>query len=130
DVAQRVWAGLPVDLSMGYVNAIWQADANAAALSAFAHLATPPRVLNIAGSEILSVRHVAEEFARRFGKPVTFQGIESADALLSNAEESHRLFGLPRVSAAQMIAWTADWIGREGETLGKPTHFEVRDGRY
>ncbi len=130
DIAQRVWAGQPVDVSMGYLNAIWEADANAAALSAFAQLATPPLVLNIAGPELLSVREVAEEFGRRFGKPVTFAGTESADALLSNAEKSQRLFGKPRVKAEQMIAWIADWIARGGATLGKPTHFEVRDGKF
>ena len=84
----------------------------------------------IAGPELLSVRKVAEEFARRFGKTVTFEGTESADALLSNAERSHRLFGKPRVDAEQMIAWIADWVMRGGATLGKPTHFEVRDGKY
>ena len=87
-------------------------------------------MLNIAGPEILSVRAVAEEFARRFGKPASLQGIESADALLSNAEPSHRLFGRPRVSAEQMIGGIADWIAHGGATLGKPTHFEVRDGKY
>jgi nucleoside-diphosphate-sugar epimerase len=130
DIAQRVWAGQPVDVSMGYFNAIWQADANAAALSAFAHLATPPNVLNIAGPELLSVRKVAEDFGRRFGKPVTFQGKESADAFLSNAEKSHGMFRKPRVDADRMIAWIADWIARGGATLGKPTHFEVRDGKF
>src|SRR5436190_5146777 len=97
DIAQRVFAGRPVDLSMGYLNAIWQADANAAALSAFAHLAMPPLVLNIAGPEVLSVRRVAEQFAARFDKSVRFEGNESTDALLSNAERSHQLFGKPRV---------------------------------
>jgi nucleoside-diphosphate-sugar epimerase len=130
DIAQRVWAGQPVDLTMGHLNAIWQADANAAALSAFAHLASPPRVLNIAGPEILSVRQVAEEFAQRFGKRVTFHGTESADAVLSNAEASRRLFGAPRVHAERLIAWIADWTLRGGATFGKPTHFEVRDGQF
>lgn len=130
DIAQRVWMGLPIDVRTGHFNAIWQADANAAALSAFAHLATPPQVLNIAGPEILSVRTVAEEFGHRFGKAVRFEGNETGDAFLSNAGESHRLFGLPRVDADQMIAWIADWIERSGETLGKPTHFEVRDGKF
>jgi len=130
DIAQRVWAGEPVDVTMGHLNAIWQADANAAALSAFGHLAVPPLVLNIAGPELLNVRQVAEEFARRFRKPVRFTGVESADAHLSNAQMSHRLFGLPRVSAEQMIAWNADWTARGGPTLGKPTHFEVRDGKF
>jgi nucleoside-diphosphate-sugar epimerase len=130
DIAQRVWAGQPVDLAMGHLNAIWQADANAAALSAFAQLASPPTVLNIAGPEVLSVRQVAEEFGRRFRKSVTFQGTESADALLSNAEASRRRFGPPRVNAEQLIAWSADWTARSGPTLGKPTHFEVRDGKF
>jgi hypothetical protein len=130
DIAQRVWSGQPVDLSMGYLNTIWQADANAAALSAFAHVAIPPFVLNVTGPEILSVRQIGEEFAKHFGKPSTFQGTPSADALLSNPEHSHRLFGPPRVDAAQMIAWVADWIARGGPTLGKPTHFEVRDGKF
>lgn len=130
DIGQRVLSGLPVDVSMGYLNAIWQADANAAALSAFAHLATPPRVLNIAGPEVLSVREVAQEFGRRFHKSALIHGIENSDALLSNAAASHRLFGPPRISAEQMIAWIADWLARGGETLGRPTHFEVRDGKY
>ena len=130
DIAQRVWAGLPVDLSMGYVNVIWQADANAAALSALGHVAVPPLVLNVAGPELLSVRRVAEQFGQQFGKPAFFQGTENADALLSNAERSHRLFGPVRVGAEQMIAWNADWIARGGATLGKPTHFEVRDGKF
>jgi nucleoside-diphosphate-sugar epimerase len=130
DIAQRVWAGEPVDVTMGHLNAIWQADANAAALSAFGHLAVPPLVLNIAGPELLSVRQVAEGFARRFRKPARFSGVESADALLSNAQASHSLFGPPRVSAEQLIAWIADWTARGGPTLGRPTHFEVRDGRF
>ncbi len=130
DIAQRVWAGEPVDVTMGHLNALWQADANAAALSAFGHLAVPPLVLNIAGPELLSVRQVAEQFAARFRKPGRFTGVESADALLSNAQASHRMFGPPRVSAEQLIAWIADWTVRGGPTLGKPTHFEVRDGKF
>ena len=130
DIAQRVWAGLPVDLSMGYVNVIWQADANAAALSALGYVAIPPRVLNVAGPELLSVRRVAEQFGQHFGKPPIFQGTENADALLSDAERSHRLFGPVRAGAEQLIVWTADWIARGGATLGKSTHFEVRDGKF
>ena len=39
-------------------------------------------------------------------------------------------FGPPRVPLGEMIEWTADWLARDRETLGKPTHYEVRDGRY
>jgi nucleoside-diphosphate-sugar epimerase len=130
DLAQRVRSGQPIDLSMGQLNAIWQADANAVALASFAHVSVPPFVLNVAGPELLSVRRVAEQFGRLFGRPVAFQGTESGDALLSNGQRGHRLFGYPRVSAEQMIHWIADWLARGGESLGKPTHFEARDGKF
>jgi nucleoside-diphosphate-sugar epimerase len=130
DLARRVLAGKPVPLAMGHLNALWQADANAAALQTFAHLASPPLVLNLAGPELLSVRRVAEQMGELLGKPVTFQGTEADDALLSNAQHGHQLFGYPRVGARQMLEWIADWARRGGAHLGKPTHFEVRDGNF
>jgi len=130
DIAQRVYAGQPVPLSMGYLNAIWQGDASAMSLQALGCASEPPFVINIAGSELLSVRRVAGQFGERFHKPVFFEKEESADALLSDAEKSYRLFGHPRVDAGQMIAWIADWVSRGGETLSKPTHFEERAGRF
>ena len=36
----------------------------------------------------------------------------------------------PVVDTAQLIAWTADWVARAMPSLGKPTKYEVRDGRY
>jgi nucleoside-diphosphate-sugar epimerase len=130
DLARRVQAGVPIDLRMGQLNAIWQADANAAALSAFGHTASPPLVVNIAGPELLSVRRLAEQLGALLGRPVAFQGGESPDSLLSNGQLGHRLFGYPRVGIAQLIGWTADWLRRGGETLDKPTHFDVRDGKF
>ena len=29
-----------------------------------------------------------------------------------------------------MMRWIADWVMRGGESLGKPTHFEARDGKF
>jgi hypothetical protein len=130
DLAQRLLAREPIDLAMGHLNAIWQADANAMALASLGQAASPPLVVNIAGPELLSVRRIATEFGERLDRPVTFRGTESPEALLSNGQLGHRLFGYPRVSVGQMVQWIADWIGRGGETLGKPTHFEVRDGKY
>jgi nucleoside-diphosphate-sugar epimerase len=130
DVARRVQEGVPVPLAMGYLNALWQGDANAMSLCAFAHVSSPPFVLNLAGPETLSVRRVAEEFGRLLGKEAAFEGSEAPDALLSNGQLGHRLFGYPRVSAGQMMAWVADWVRRGGPTLGKPTHFESREGRF
>jgi dTDP-4-dehydrorhamnose reductase len=130
DIAQRVHAGHPVPLSMGYLNALWQGDANAMALQALTCVSEPPNVINLAGPELLSVRRVAEEFGDRLSKPVRFEGEESEDALLSNGEKAYRLFGRPRVAASQLIVWIADWVSRGGETLAKPTHFENRAGRF
>jgi hypothetical protein len=130
DLAQRVWAGQPVELAMGYFNAIWQADASAMALASLGHACVPPLVVNVAGPELLSVRHVTEEFGQLLGRTVAWRGAESADALLSNGQLGHRLCGHPRVSAEQMLRWIADWVARGGATFCKPTYFEVRDGKF
>jgi nucleoside-diphosphate-sugar epimerase len=130
DVARRVRAGEAIDLTMGHLNAIWQGDANALALQAFALAGTPPRILNVAGPELLSVRRLTEQFGRLLDQPVTFRGTESAEAFLSNAQQAHRLFGYPRVAAGQLVEWIAAWVRAGGADLGKPTHFEVRDGAF
>lgn len=130
DLARKVWEGAPVDLTMGNLNAIWQGDANAHAIQAFDHAASPPRVFNVTGPELLSVRQVCQEIGRLVGKEPTFVGAEAPTALLNNAQLSHRLFGYPRVPVGRVIEWTADWVKRGGASLGKPTHFEARDGRY
>ena len=130
DLAQRVLAGEPIDLAMGYVNVIWQGDANAMALCALAHAASPPLVVNLAGADELSVRTVTESLAGALGRPANFTGVESPDALLSNGARGWSLLGTPRVDVARLIDWTADWIARGRPTIGKPTHFESRDGTF
>jgi hypothetical protein len=37
---------------------------------------------------------------------------------------------LPVVKAESLIEGVANWVMRGGESLGKPTHFESRDGRF
>ena len=65
-----------------------------------------------------------------FAKEPKFLGKESKTALLNNSQKAFDVFGRPKISAPQIIKWTADWIKKEGKLLGKPTHFEVRDGKY
>jgi nucleoside-diphosphate-sugar epimerase len=130
DLAHRLVAGETVDLAMGYVNVIWQADANAMALCALAHTASPPLVVNVAGPEELSVREASEALARALGRSVTFTGTESPDALLSNGALGWSLLGPTRVNAARLIDWTADWLSRGQPTSGKPTRFESRAGQF
>jgi nucleoside-diphosphate-sugar epimerase len=130
DVGQKVFNRVPVDLTMGHANVIWQGDANSITLRSFALCQSPPSVLNLTGPETVSIRWAARRFAERFGIEPEFQGTESETALLSNAARCQRLFGYPTVSVEQMIEWIADWIGMGGSTHNKPTHFETRDGRY
>ena len=130
DIAQQVMAGQAVDLAMGYFNAIWQGDSNAMTLRCFDHVASPPFAVNVAGPEALSVRRVAEQFGRLFDKPVTFSGTESPDALLSDGRLGCELLGPATVDLEQMIRWIADWQLRGGPMLGKPTHFQSRDGKF
>lgn len=125
DLALRVQRGEPVDLTMGYVNLVWQGYANSVAFRALQHCANPPFVLNLTGAETLPVRRLAGEF----GDP-RFQGAEASTALLSNAALCHKLFGPPDVPVPVLIEWTRHWLANEGRLLAKPTKFEVRDGKF
>ncbi|MCK9414396.1 MAG: NAD-dependent epimerase/dehydratase family protein [Prolixibacteraceae bacterium] len=130
DVASKVKNDELVDLSMGYFNVIWQGDMNAMSLLMLAHCSSPANVINITGSETLSVRQVAIEFGKLFGTTPKFTGHEAPTALLSNAALSHNIFGKPKVPTELMIQWIAYWISHENRLLNKQTHFEVRDGKY
>ncbi len=130
DIGQAVFERRPVDLRMGFVNVIWQGDANSGCLRSFAHCQSPPLVLNVTGPETLSVRQVAEEFGRHFSIEPIFEFEESPTALLSNAAKSHALLGCPDVKPSQVVEWIADWIRGDGAMLNKPTHFATRDGKF
>ncbi len=130
DVAQRVAAGEPVDLSMGWANVIWQGDANARALQCLAHASTPPAILNVTGREKVSIRELAGRFGELLGRAPVFRGREGATAWLFNAAKSFELFGPVTVPLEEMIEATAHWVRLGGATLGKPTHFEARDGDF
>jgi hypothetical protein len=90
----------------------------------------PPRLLNLTGPETVVMRALAGEFGRLLGREPILVGAEQGDALLNDAGRAHALFGLPRVGLGQMVAWVADWVRRDGPTLGKPTKFQARDGRF
>jgi nucleoside-diphosphate-sugar epimerase len=130
DLALAIWEGRPVNRTVGHFNAIWQGDANNQALLALELCSSPPAILNLTGPETVSVTDVAETLGHLLGKAVTYAGDPGPVAYLNNAARAHRLFGPPRVSLAQVINWTAEWVRQGGRSLGKPTHFEVSDGKY
>lgn len=130
DIADRVLAGDPIDLAMGYVNLIWQTDANAIALRCLALCSVPPLVLNVTGPETVKVRDIAERFGKLMRRPPRFRGRESDTALLSNAAACRARFGEPETSLDRMIELVARWVLDGGRALGRPTHFEEREGRF
>jgi nucleoside-diphosphate-sugar epimerase len=130
DIAQRVFAGEPVDLTVGVFNAIWQGDANSYALRSIELCSSPPMILNVTGAERISVRETAEWFGATFGRPVRFVNREGPVALLSDASRCRALLGEPSVPIHVLRQWVAHWVRTGGASLHKPTHFEVADGGY
>jgi nucleoside-diphosphate-sugar epimerase len=130
DIGTKVFRGEPVDLTIGWLNCIWQGDANEFVIRALEAATVPATAINLTGAETLSVREIAERFGKLMGRPVTFTGVESDRALLNDASRALERFGPPAVDIDHVMTWTADWIVRQGRLLGKPTHFEVSDGRY
>jgi nucleoside-diphosphate-sugar epimerase len=130
DIATKVLSGTPIDVSLGHVNFIWQGDAAAQALRCLAHCTTPTSPINVSGHEILAVRDLAAKFGARFGREAAIVGKEEPTAWLTDTSLAVKLFGLPVVDTEQLLAWTADWVARAMPSLGKPTKYEVRDGRY
>lgn len=130
DIAQQVYQEKPIDVSMGYVNVIWQGDANAMTLCSLPDSTSPANYLNVAGPQILSVRELCEQFGKLFGKQPQFTGSESQNALLNNGQYGQQHYGSPQVEIDQQIKWIADWIQNDRRLLGKPTHFESRSGKF
>jgi nucleoside-diphosphate-sugar epimerase len=130
DIALRVKRNEAVPLSMGYVNVIWQGDANRMALEALAHANTPPFVVNVTGVEQLSVRSVAQWFGQRLGKTTCFSGEERQDALLSDTSRMQATFGQPEMTVPELLERVAGWVESDSPLLGKPTKFEARDGNF
>jgi len=130
DIARRVFIGEPVDLTMGFFNAIWQGDANSYALRSLELTATPPAILNVTGAERISVRDVAEWFGSVFGRPPRFKNAEGPFALLSDSSRCRARLGEPAVALAVLRRWVAHWVQSGGSSLNTPTHFEVVDGRF
>jgi hypothetical protein len=130
DIARNIWEGKTVDNTVGYFNVIWQGDANAAALLALELTDPAVAILNVTGPETASVEKTAKMLGKLMNKEVIFKGIPGNSCYLNDAAKMFRHFGYPSVSLEQMIRWQADWIVNGGESIGKPTHFEVNNGKF
>jgi nucleoside-diphosphate-sugar epimerase len=130
DIGRKVRDSETIDLTMGHVNVIWQGDANAIALRCLAHTTKPTTPINVTGPETIEVRWLAGEFGKILGKTPKFDGKPSPTGWLNNSARMVKEFGAPSVPLARMVEWTADWLAHDRTTFNKPTHYEVRDGKY
>ncbi|NUR74305.1 MAG: NAD(P)-dependent oxidoreductase [Hamadaea sp.] len=130
DIARAVHADAPVDLTTGQANIVWQGYANEVTLRALHHTGVPPFVLNVTGPETVSVRQAALDLGTRLGREPRFTGTEAPTALLSNAQRCHGLFGYPDLPLAELLDHIAEWVTLGLPFLGKPTHFQTRDGKF
>ena len=130
DIGRKVRDGETIDLTMGHANVIWQGDANTVALRCLAHATTLTTPINVTGPETFEVAAVAADFGKLLGRTPKFTGKPAPTGWINNAGRMVQEFGPPSVPLPKMIEWTADWLGRDMATLNKPTHYEVRDGKY
>jgi nucleoside-diphosphate-sugar epimerase len=130
DIATRILLGEPINVSIGHVNFIWQGDAASQALRCLTHCETPTSPINVSGREIVAVRDLAAKLGHYLNREPILVGTEQPTAWLTDTSQATKLFGPPTVDTERLIAWTADWAMRSMPSYGKPTRYEVRDGRF
>ena len=130
DIARKVQSGEAIDLANGYFNCIWQGDANELAIRVLSLASSPPGAWNLCRPEMFSVRAVGTRLGKLLGRAPKLSGSEAPTALLGNCGKLCAKLGSPSVPLDQMLDWIAQWIKQGGRNIGKPTHFEVRDGNY
>ena len=130
DLAWKVWRREPIDLRVGHVNQIWQGDANAYLARLFPLCSSPPAVINITGPQVLPVRRIARDLGRELGVEPLFTGVEQESALIGDPSMLVSRFGPPSVPPERIVRWMARWVRAGGRSLGKPTGYESRQGRF
>jgi len=130
DLAWKIYQEEPIDLAMGHVNQIWQGDANAYLARLFPLCTSPATVINLTGPEVLGVRRLAQRLGEELGKEPVFAGEEADTALLGDASRLVEQFGEPEIAPEQIVRWVAHWVEIGGRSLGKPTKYESRTGKF
>jgi len=129
EIARKVLHGEPVDLSTGWVNVIWQGDANRLALRSLGAASVPATALNVTGP-MVRVREIAERCALYAGVSPRLTGREGDEALVANVHRLSDELPFTALPLETLCTWAVDWLRTNGRVLDKPTKFEVRDGRF
>ena len=121
----------PLDLTMGHADVIWQGDANEQSLRLLAHCTTPATPINVTGPAHTPIRWLAREFGKRFGRAPLLDRPARRPPRGSRTLPKRSACSASRACrSSRMIDWVADWVERRQPSLGKPTHFSTRDGKY
>ena len=116
---------------MGYVNVIWQGDANASRSSVLPHAAAPPFVVNVTGRETLAVRELAERFGALLDRAPTFTGTERRTRCSATRSHAHALFAPPAVTArARCSSGSPSGSQAAARCSASRRKFEARDGKF
>jgi len=131
EIARKVLSGEAVSLETGFVNVIWQGDANRLALRALgeASIDAAAQPLNVSGA-VIPVREIAERIAHHAGTTAHLTGTVLPDALIGNVDALMQRLPYTPMRLDTLCAWVVSWIRGGGRLLAKPTKFEVRDGRF
>ena len=118
DIARKVFAGEPIDLTMGFFNAIWQGDANSYALRSLELCSSPPAVLNVTGPERISVRETAEWFGVDLRPPAAVREHRRTRGAPQRFEPLPRTARRTRrCRCALLRQWVAHWVRAGGASL-------------
>ena len=130
DLVRLIRAQQPVDLSMGYLNLVWQGYSNEVILRSFLRAATPNFVLNVTGPELVSVRAMAEQIGKLLQIGIEFVGTEEPTALMSDASLCHNIFGFPKISVETLVEQTVQWLESDLPIFNNSTGFQNRKGTF
>ena len=131
DICRPIYEGKEVSNSVGFFNCIWQGDANAIALLSLELADNPRKILNVTGPETAATEETAKTMGLLLGKEVKFAQEQAGDInYLNDASHLQQLFGQPRILLDDLIRLQVQWIRSGGISIGKPTHFEVNNGKF
>ncbi len=130
DLTQKILDDVPIDLTMGAVNLIWQRDANDYIIRSISLAKSPPSILNVTGPDTVSVRQLAEKIGKELNRKPKFKSQEARTALLSNASYCINMFGHPQMNLDEMVSLIVKWVASGKTVLNKPTKYDIRNGKF
>ena len=115
-----------IDITTSYVNVIWLDDLMEAMIASHKVAAVPAKVLNMTGTEKVSVVDIATRLGELMGKEPKFKNEPQGTNLLGKADEMARLLGEPKVSLDEGLRRVAESIMAREHPIDHPTQWEKR----